>query len=336
MNNTVSRKPLAIGALSLLLAAPSLARQASAQAEYRNLDAGFPIRIEDATVTERYALDLDLANMRFDALSAGRKRLELEPTVSYGILPRTEVWLRVPTYYREATISPRRGIAGVGFGSMYQLTLETLHLPAMAIASEVFVPTGPNALPASYSLKTAFTRSFTPGRLHFNASVASYPSRTVPTNCLPLIQGTVCPGPGTVGPPLPPLDGPCAMSPIESNSYYQVNAVQQPTLSQSVFTLPAPLVGHLVTHAHWLLGVGADKALPLSSIVFLGDVFAERFEGIGRSTDWTAELGARKQLNPHVILVGSVGRHARGTNESSFFILGATFSRALQLFGSGG
>jgi hypothetical protein len=115
-------------------------------------------------------------------------------------------------------------------------------------------------------------------------------------------------------------------------SYYPVNPLQQAP-SQNILALPPPVVGHLVTHAHWLLGVGADKTLPLSSIIFLGDVFAERFEGIGRPVDWTAELGARKQLNPHVVLVGSVGRHAKGTNDSSFFILGATFSRALQLFG---
>ena len=48
----------------VLLLGPSLARPAHAQAEYRNLDAGFPVRVEDATVTERYAFDLDLANIR--------------------------------------------------------------------------------------------------------------------------------------------------------------------------------------------------------------------------------------------------------------------------------
>jgi len=300
------------------------------------LDAGFPVRVEDAAVTERYAFDLDLANVRLDALSAGRRRLQLEPRLSYGILPRTEVWLRVPTYYRERAIAPRTGIGGVGFGGMYQLTLETLRLPAFAIASEAFVPTGPNALPASYSVKIAFTKSFTPGRIHFNAGVASYASRTVVTNCLPLVQGTVCPDTiGIVG-VLPPLDGPCAMAPTEPRSFYPMNVVQQPPPAPSNVAAGQTAPGQLVTHPHWLLGVGIDKTLPLRSIMFLGDIFAERFEGIGRSIDWTAELGARKQLNPHVVLVGSVGRHAKGTNESSFFILGATFSRALQLFGAGG
>ena len=325
--------------LLLLLWGPLHAPSLLAQAEYRNLDAGFPVRVEDATVTERYALDLDLANVRFDALSAGRKRVQLEPTLSYGILPRTEVWLRIPTYYRERAISPRSGIAGVGFGGMYQLTLETLHLPAFAVASEAFVPAGPNALPASYSLKTAFTKSYTPGRIHFNASIASYGSRIVASNCLPLPQGTVCPDTvETVG-ALPPLDGPCAMGPVEPRSFYPMNVVPVNLVQQSPSSpsnaVAQTAAGRLVTHAHWLLGVGADKTFPLRSILLIGDVFAERFEGIGRSTDWTAEFGARKQLNPHVVLAGSVGRHIKGTNDSSFFILGATFSRALQLFGWG-
>jgi hypothetical protein len=78
--------------------------------------------------------------------------------------------------------------------------------------------------------------------------------------------------------------------------------------------------------------MAVDKALPLRSIVFVGDVFAERFEGIGRQTDMTAELGARKQVSPGVVLVGAVGRHFKGVNQSTFLVLGATYSRALQGF----
>ena len=47
----------------ILLVALPLARETNAQAEYRNLDAGFPVRIEDATVTDRYDVDLDLLNV---------------------------------------------------------------------------------------------------------------------------------------------------------------------------------------------------------------------------------------------------------------------------------
>ena len=125
---------------------------ARAQASYRNLDAGFPVRVEDATVTERYGLDLDFLNFRYDELSDLRTRLQYEPRVSYGILPRTEMWVRLPIYYRERTALPRAGVAGFGIGGMYQLKLESLHLPALAIATEAFRPTGPKPIRTSSGL----------------------------------------------------------------------------------------------------------------------------------------------------------------------------------------
>ena len=312
----------------VLLLGPSLARPAHAQAEYRNLDAGFPVRVEDATVTERYAFDLDLANIRIDALSANRKRLQLEPRFSYGVLPYAEVWLRVAAYYRERAITPRKGIAGIGFGGMYQWSFESLHLPAVAFASEAFFPTGPAALPPAYSFKTLLTKSLSGMRIHLNASLASFAIRSSAVDCRVLPGGSVCGGQG--GPALPPLDGPCSVGseatvPLSFSCAAPAPAANENSLAQAA-------TDRSVTHAHWLVGMAADKALPLRSIVFVADAFAERFEGIGRKTDLTAELGARKQVSPGVVLVGAVGRHYKGVNQSSFLVLGATFSRALQGF----
>jgi len=314
---------------TLVLLGPSLARSAHAQAEYRNLDAGFPVRIEDARVTERYDFDIDLANIRFDALSAGRKRLQLEPRFSYGILPYTEMWLRLAAYYREREITPRKGVAGVGVGAMYQWSFESLHLPALAFASEAFFPTGPGALPPSYSFKTLLTRSLLGTRVHVNAGLASYAIRTAPADCLPIPGGTACGGQG--GPSLPPIDGPCSIGsqsePIPVSAFC---AAPSPATNENAAAQAA--LGPTITHGHWTIGMALDKALPLRSIVFVGDVFAERFEGIGRKVDMTAELGARKQLSPGVVLVGAVGRHFKGVNQSTFLVLGATYSRALQGF----
>jgi len=44
------RKGLAVLVLAV---GPLYGENARAQASYRNLDAGFPVRVEDATVTER-------------------------------------------------------------------------------------------------------------------------------------------------------------------------------------------------------------------------------------------------------------------------------------------
>ena len=317
--------------LAIAFAEAIMGHQARAHASYRNLDAGFPVRVEDAAVTERYALDLDFLNFRYDELSGLRTRYQYEPHISYGILPRTEMWLRVAAFYRERTVTPRTGIAGIGFGGMYQLTQETLRLPAAAIASEAFVPTGPNALPVSYSIKTLLTRSLSTTRIHLNASLASFASRAVPLGCKPLPTGYVCGGGGGGGVgTLPPLDGPCSIG-AESALPLSISCLAPATApSGNNIALAAPT--DLVTHAHWMVGAAADKTLALRSIVFVADFFAERFEGIGRKTDLTAEFGGRRQLSPTVVLVGGVGRHFRGAGTSSFLVLGATYSRAVQGF----
>ena len=318
------RKSLAVLAIAAGLMHGVNAR---AQVSYRNLDAGFPVRVEDANVTERYALDFDFLNFRYDELSDLRTRFQYEPTVTYGILPRTEAWIRLPVFYRERNAAPRGGIAGIGAGAMYELKLESLHLPSLALASEIFRPTGPNALPASYSLKALATRSFAPGRVHLNASVASFAVRAGPS-LIVTCPGKAAPGTTCGGTALPPLDGPCSVGRSAGLAASFFCGVPQP--SSSIVAQQTALPGQIQTHDHWLLGAGADKAFPLSSTVVIADFFAEKFEGLGRKTDMTSELGARHQLTPQVLIEGAIGRHFRGTGYSTFITAGLTYSRAFQ------
>jgi hypothetical protein len=294
---------------------------ALAQTSYRNLDAGAPLRVEDATVTERYSLDLDFLNFRYDELSDLRTRFQYEPSVAYGAFPRTELWMRLPIFYREREAAPRGGVAGVGVGAMYQVTIETQHLPALALATELFAPSGPNALPASYSLKALLTRSFSPGRVHLNASIARYATRAPPSLVITCPNNS-CGG----GQPLPPLDGPCSIgsASLPATLFCGAPLLQSLTGSQQAST------GGIERHNHWLLGLGLDKALPISSTLLLGDIFAEKFEGIGRETDVTAEFGARHQLSPRIVVGGALGRHFRGAGFSTFVTLGMTLAYALQ------
>ena len=88
--------------------------------------------------------------------------------------------------------------------------------------------------------------------------------------------------------------------------------------------------GEIEKHNHWFLGMGVDKALPLSSTLLMADFFAEKFEGINRRTDMTAEVGARHQLRPQVVINGALGRHFRGAGFSTFVTFGMTLSHALQ------
>jgi hypothetical protein len=298
-----------------------------AQTSYRNLDAGFPIRVEDAMATERYSLDLDFLNFRYDELSDLRTRIQYEPRVSYGILPRTEAWVRLPMFYRERDAAPRGGVAGFGTGVMYQFNLETQNLPSVALGTELFLPTGPNALPASYSLRGMLTRSFAPGRIHLNASIATYSVRAGPTLIVTCPPQTV-PGTPCGGPPLPPLDGPCSIGPSSTLMPSLSCAAPQEELTRPVAQQARP--GDIETHNHWFLGMGVDKAFPLSSTLLLADFFAEKFQGIGRQTDLTAEIGARHQLTPRSVIGGALGRHFRGAGFSTFITLGMTISDAFQ------
>jgi hypothetical protein len=240
------------------------------------------------------------------------------------MLPRTEVWVRLPTYYREATFTPRTGVAGFGVGAMYQFTVETLHVPALALATELFQPVGRDALPSSYSLKALLTRSFSPGRIHLNASIASFAVRTPPSLTI------TCPGGGPpsscAGSPLPPLDGPCSIGSQSTLAASLYCAAPQPAALQSAQMV---VPGDVQNHTHWLLGAGFDKAFPLASTLLVSDVFAEKFEGLGRRTDVTAEIGARHQLRPLVVIDGGIGRHFRGTSPSTFVTLGMTLTHSL-------
>jgi hypothetical protein len=320
-------------ALRLFVSAAGLlyAETARAQASYRNLDAGFPVRVEDATVTERYALDLDFLNFRYDELSDLRTRFQYEPRVSYGIFPRTEMWMRLPMFYRERDAQPRGGVAGFGIGAMYQVNLETEYLPSLALASEFFKPAGPNALPPSYSFRTIVTRSFAGARLHFNGSIANYSVRAQPSLVI-TCPGIVAPGTTCGGVSLPPLDGPCSVG-TQSSIAPSLYCAAPESGIESATQAAAP--GDVQSHSHWLMGAGFDKAFPLSSTLVVADVFAEKFEGIGRKTDVTAELGLRRQIRPQVVLVGGLGRHFAGAGFSTFITLGATISRAWQPFRRG-
>ena len=230
---------------------------ANAQSEYRNLEGGRPVRVSDASPTERHALDLDLTTVRVDRLSFGRYRLQVEPRITYGILPRMDISLRTLAFYREPSAIPRGTVAGVGIGGEYQLKMESLHLPAIGLAGEVWAPTGPNASRPAYSIKGLVTRTFHAGRIHLNGSYGTYAIR------IPAPP----PGQGTLVPPV--VDGPCMISPdgngLEPRMFCMAFPVGIPTgTAKAIGVQPGTNTG-----VHWLAGIAADRTLPLSSIMLV-------------------------------------------------------------------
>lgn len=73
-------------AVALLFLALSISKAIGAQTQYYNLDAGRPIRVEDAVATERLGADLQLAPVRLERLIDGALRWRAEPKLSIGFL----------------------------------------------------------------------------------------------------------------------------------------------------------------------------------------------------------------------------------------------------------
>jgi hypothetical protein len=298
-------RPLCCIALAVFI----MSGTARAQDEYRNLESGRPVRVSDAIPTERYALDLDLTTVRVERLSLGRYRMTYEPRIAYGIFPRTELSLRMPTFFRERSIVPRRGVAGLGIGTEVQLVQEGLHLPALGVSAEAFVPTGPNSLKTSYSLKGLLTRSFTAGRIHLNGSYGTFAVRAAPTG-------------GIVAPPV--IDGPCTFQAPESGITLQAMCGSA-TYQQSVAASQAEETG-IITKYRWNAGLGVDKAFPIRAVLIAADVFVDKYNGIDRDAEWIAEGGIRKQLNPLMVADATFGRRFTGISKAWFIAAGTTFT----------
>jgi hypothetical protein len=299
---------LAFSALAFAVAFP--ARSAGAQVDYRNLDAGRPTRIADATPTERRALEISLTSARFERLTLGRYRLQLEPRVAYGILPRTEISLRAPVYFYERAVSPRAGLGGFGIGGEHQVAIETLRLPAIAFSGEAFIPTGPNAVRTAFSGKALVTRTFSAFRAHLNGTVASFSYRVPPG----------------VEPIIPPFHGPCSIS--DAGGAWARASCSSPAALSSV---AAAVEGEVRTEASWTAGLAIDHSFPLQSLMIVADVFRQKYGGIGRAADWTAEVGARKQVTRSLVVDGGLGRLFTGESRAWFLVFGTTFTRAGKL-----
>ena len=168
------------------------------QAHYYNLDAGRPTRVEDATPTERFGLDLHLAAFRFERLVDGTYRWRAEPKASYGLLPMTSLEIREPLTYLERPGRRRRGkvaMSGLGIGALHALNVETAGLPALALSGEALLPVGGfSSGRTSYAIQLLTTKTTPLLRAHLNASLGTYGVRAPRVIASP---GPACP-PGLV------------------------------------------------------------------------------------------------------------------------------------------
>ena len=325
-------------ALTLLLA-----RALSAQTHYHNLDAGQPGRIEDAQTTSLYTLGFDISPLQFERLAGGTTRFRAEPKLSYGILPLTEVEVRVPfvqvippTIPGTSGSAGVAGAAGLSIGIMHTINIETMSVPSLAFASEVSLPIGGLAPSrGSFMVKGLLTKTLGSVRMHVNGGGGTYALRVQSANANDAGCGSngvrlVVAGDTTCGSgPVIVFDAPCNVvpsgSPVAVSASRYCMGAQRPD-SATVQPL-APTHG-----GRWFAGVGLDRAFALHSTLVTADLYAERFVGLYSSVDWTAEAGVRHQLTPIIVVNGGVGRHFAGAITSTFVMAGASFEFATPPF----
>jgi hypothetical protein len=75
--------------------------------------------------------------------------------------------------------------------------------------------------------------------------------------------------------------------------------------------------------SRWMAGTAIDRALPLHGALLIADVFFEEPIEDGGEREWTAEVGARYQLDPFFALDIGAGRRMTGDNPAWIVTFGA-------------
>ncbi|MGH7274614.1 MAG: hypothetical protein ACREIQ_09185, partial [Nitrospiria bacterium] len=163
---------------STLMAVPGTLLWASgsmAQSDYRNLDTGRPIAIEDAQPIEFRAFEFQVGIPRY---SRGDRDWELsfEPEIKWGIAKDWQFGISG----ENATLQNGRttnSFRDTQFHLLYNLNQESLTLPSSAFRPEVTLGTGALGSQSEHAaLKAIVSRSFGMNRLHLNGSYTIGPT----------------------------------------------------------------------------------------------------------------------------------------------------------------
>ena len=310
-------------AIALALTGLFCARAACGQTSYYNLDSGRPTRVEDAIATTLGELEIQVLPLRGEWVSDGTQRIRVEPKLSYGVLPLTEIELRVPfVTSRSPGSAETAGIASAGVSALHAFNVET-RWPALAVAAEVVLPVGSlSAKTASYSVKGLATKTFRFARLELNAGGGTWSIRP-PTAAATGGGGTLCGNAPGVPPCLIP-DVPCNVVPsgLSSGPSFACMPAAAPVAIAAAAT-PAS------SGAHWMAGLGVDHTFPLVSTLIIADIVVDRFVGLYPLDDWTAEIGLRKQFAPQLVVDLGFGRHFAGTTQGTSVTVGMSYSTPL-------
>lgn len=153
----------------LLLGVAGSPLRLAAQGDYRNLDDGRPVRTEDAFVVDHHEFEV-LAPFTYDATPGGGHRYLLQPELEYGLVPNTQVSVKLPLGVVDSSGSDA-GLGGLQVSGIYSFNTEGPSLPAFAARADLFLPVGTLAGDrALVSLKAIASRTFGLTRLHLNGA----------------------------------------------------------------------------------------------------------------------------------------------------------------------
>jgi hypothetical protein len=174
---------------SALLGVAVAATPAWGQIDYRNLDRGRPLAVEDAYPIERYAFELS-GSYLLQARGGNRTGHQFEPELSYGIGKGMALSLAAPLVLRGDRPGGPTGLAGLGASLLANLTTERPGLPGLAMRLDATAPVG-GAAPAEASgfVGLLGTMSIGSSRLNMSGGVAvARPDRRPDAEGTPLWQ----------------------------------------------------------------------------------------------------------------------------------------------------
>lgn len=158
----------------ILLSAP----EAWGQADYRNLDPGRPMAIEDAQPIEFRAFELSLGP-RYVRGRAGGGEATVEPEIKWGFRKDWQIGIS-GEYDMLGENRAAQGFTDTQLHLLYNVNQESLTLPALALRPELTIGAGPLGSQALHEgLKVIVSRSFARNRLHLNGAYAGGPDEPV-------------------------------------------------------------------------------------------------------------------------------------------------------------
>jgi len=161
------------------LLALAAGEQATAQSDYRNLDAGRPIAVEDAQPVEFRELELQTSLPRFSREGKGKRLLAIESELKWGVLKDTQAGVSDEFVVVRDQTNTRATWRDTQIHLLYNFNQETRRLPAIAIRPELDIRSGGLGSQHEHAAwKMILTKTAQGNRFHLNGSYTLGPTET--------------------------------------------------------------------------------------------------------------------------------------------------------------